>query len=1435
MNNIVVKRRTAPFGRSGGRTRQSGGVSTPRLSRSFQKRSPVKDGHFYIGDKDEIRQIRGNGNELVIAPDNKPFPGVPSEKIATSSERKDKLLRLQLFCQIRDKVRDILDLQSHYSDSDIEDPDSPPWADAQKELAHLYDLFVHHYGPVNAEDVRYVGPPNARGEQLTYKVYPNLREFREDPDSYLVASIEDFNTITGEALPGAIFTQRVVAPYSHVPRLKTAEEALEFCLMEKGEVDLGFMKELLGGKRRKKKIARELVDKNLMFLNPETEVWQPADIYLSGDVREKLDLAEEAAADDPRYEANVEALGSALPLPLTPADIDIALGMHWIPPEIIRQFAIECLGLEQVQVHYVGKFHSWRVYGAVADEITARHELGSEYRTTLDLLRSSLNNRQTVVNRQSLSSEANELQTEIAQSKQKEIEELFKVWVWSDEARAAQLCDIYNNMPFCRLVPPKITGRAAPPPGAAVSVSPRPHQANAIRRNIVSRDVPIGMLYAHEVGAGKTYAASWAAMEMKRLEKVDKPCFVVPNNMLVQFSRDYLKVNPRGNILVLEEDQFREDGQPLRSQDKLREFVKRAAGYEWDAIFITQSNFDALNTSPRVALQMLLDDIRECRALRYEDKYSDHFGTISYLFERASRQQNKLVRFFELEIDGEAPGSQNDKESALWREHFEELVNYDADHPAWDEFIDRISDPDAARFEDTGIDYLFIDEGQNYKNLEVSSRIPNMARPGSSRAGSLEQKLYYLGRKYESGNRISLMTGTPISNAISETYNMKRYMQPDFLKKCGFESFDAWIAMFGELVSAVEMAPEGNSYRVIERIAQYKNVPELMRMFQSFADIVLGDMLNLPLPKLKDDKHKIIEVPRNKKVAKVFEELSERADKVRDRLVDPADDNLLKITNEGRLATLHPKLVDPAANVNEPGKIEYLVEQLVERYEQNKDKVYTNDAGEPDEITGALQMVFGDAGVPGAADEFSVYHEVKRQLVAKGLPADSIRFIHDYDTDKKKAQLFEECRQGHVSVLIGTTQKLGTGTNVQKRLIAAHHLDAPWRPSDIIQRDGRIVRQGNQNDEVEVLRYVMKDSYDVFMWQTLERKIKFISQVMRGDISVRHLADNDETVLSYAEVKAAATGDKLVLEKADIENELANLKRLKMMHDHEVQRAMFHQRRIDHEMKGLQDKITRKTGIRDLMLADDSLLYPLQLGEETFDDAEQAGMSLKKIMRDVRKVLRESATGRSERTIGRLFGFPVRLLARVKVKEKAQDAEGNKDGKPQVQRDYRYKYKIKIGDPVHREVDYDAGDTRESQFERQLKHEAGFENDNETDEQDPAQTVAEAFDDNAQAVEQIKQSYVELADRLVHYYQNIDNALEKNRQTLAALDEELARIDELGRKPFEHQARFDKLNARLKEIDQTLLERTKQQKQKRRAARRAAIAGAGEAPSMKVG
>ena len=970
--------------------------------------------------------------------------------------------RIKGLIQIRDCVRKLIEYQT-------DDYPEEMIRTEQENLNRLYDVYTAKYGLINS-----------RGNYLA---------FASDESYFLLCSLEVLDDEGNFKRKADMFTKRTIKPHREVTSVETASEALALSIGEKARVDFPYMEQLAG--KTQAELVQDLQGVIFKVPNCEPVSYVAADEYLSGNVRNKLTIAELAAKNDPELAVNVEALKKVIPKDLSAAEISVRLGATWIPQEDIQRFVMELLtpssyAAGRLKVRYTPINGEWFIENKSSDmgNVKADSTYGTKRVSAYRIIEDTLNLRDTRIfdyvydehgNKKAV---FNAKETTAAQAKQEAIKQAFQDWIWKDPERRNRLVRYYNDT-FNSVRPREYDGSHITFGGISPEITLRPHQVNAIAHILYGGNT----LLAHKVGAGKTFEMVAAAQESKRLGLCQKSMFVVPNHLVGQWASEYLRLYPSANILVTTKRDFETGNR--------KKFCGRIATGDYDAVIIGHSQFEKIPMSierQREQLEKQLDDIE--RGIDDVQASKGEQFTVKQLMKTRKAIKTKLEKL-------------NDTKRK-------------------DTVID---------FEQLGVDRLFIDESHFYKNLYLYTKMRNVggiAQTEAQKSSDLFMKCRYLDEI--TGNRGTVFaTGTPVSNSMVELYSVQRYLQYDTLAQNGLQHFDSWASTFGETVTALELAPEGTNYRAKTRFAKFYNLPELMQMFREVADIQTADMLKLPVPKV--NYHNIKTKPSEIQTEMVAS-LAKRAEKVRARLVEPNIDNMLKITNDGRKLALDQRMIDPMLPDDPESKVNACVDNVYRIWEEHAD-------------TKATQLVFCDLSTPKNDGTFNVYDDMREKLIALGIPAEQIRFIHEATTDAQKKELFGKVRSGEVRVLFGSTPKMGAGTNVQDRLIAIHNLDCPWRPSDLEQRQGRIERQGNMFPEVEVYRYVTEQTFDAYLYQLVESKQKFISQIMTSKSPIRSAEDVDEVALSFAEVKMLATGDARFKEKMDLDIQVSKLRVLK--------------------------------------------------------------------------------------------------------------------------------------------------------------------------------------------------------------------------------------------------------------------------------------------------
>ncbi|OUQ34861.1 N-domain protein, SNF2 family [Faecalibacterium sp. An121] len=987
---------------------------------------------------------------------------------------------VELSDDAKDRVKGMVGLRSIVNELiayQLEDFPDADIADKQAELNAAYDAFSAKYGLLNDRK--------------------NGRLFEDDSSYYLLCSLENLDENGKLKSKADMFTKRTIRPERAVTHVDTPAEALAVSIGEKGRVDLPYMAELLGTPEDFERITGEL--RSVIFQDPSDQNWKTADEYLSGNVRNKLQIAKLAAANDPAFEVNVEALTKAQPKELEASEIDVRLGATWISPDIIQKFMNETFQIPfylryAIRVKFSPATAEWRIEGKTKtghNDVMAYETFGTVRASAYKILEDTLNLRDarvydTVEDDSGKPKRVlNKKETMLAGQKQQAIKDAFANWVWQDPQRRESLVKQYNEL-FNSTRPREYDGSHIHFVGMNPEITLREHQRNAIAHVLYGGNT----LLAHEVGAGKTFEMAASAMEAKRLGLCQKSLFVVPNHLTLQWAQEFLHLYPSAKLLVASKKDFETANR--------KKFCARIATGDYDAVIIGHSQFEKIPLSFERQERIIQEQIDEIQSGIAELKHSSgEKFTI--------KQMEKSRKQLEMKLEKLRATERKD---------------------------------DVVTFEELGVDRLFVDESHHFKNLFLVTKMRNVAGLSTSEAqksSDMFGKCRYMD-ELTGGRGVVFATGTPVSNSMVELFTVMRYLQYGTLQQKGLTHFDCWASTFGETTTSIELAPEGTGYRARTRFAKFFNLPELMTMFKEVADIKTSDQLHLPVP---EAKFETVLVKPSEIQKEMVQSLSERAGKINAGMVDASEDNMLCVTNDGRKIGLDQRLMNPLLPDDPNSKLNACVRNVLRIWEEGKE----------DRLT---QLLFCDLSTPKGDGQFNVYDDVKKKLLAAGVPESEVAFIHAADTEAKKKELFSKVRTGQVRILLGSTAKMGAGTNVQDRLVAVHHLDVGWKPSDMTQRNGRIIRQGNRNKEVQIYQYVTEGTFDAYLYQTLENKQRFIGQIMTSKSPVRSCEDVDEQVLSYAEVKALCAGNPLIKEKMNLDVEVAKLKVLKA--DHQSQK-----------------------------------------------------------------------------------------------------------------------------------------------------------------------------------------------------------------------------------------------------------------------------------------
>ena len=1038
--------------------------------------------------------------------------------------------RVKGMVKIRDATNELIRCQ-------MEEGSDEQITKLQGKLNEEYDTFTAKYGLLSS---------NA-----------NKRAFSQDSSYCLLTSLEFLDDKGNLKRKADIFTKRTIRRAETVTSVDTASEALAVSIGERAGVDLSYMAQLSG--KTEEELTEELA--GVIFKNPISEKWEPSDEYLSGNVREKLQIAKQFAEDYPEYQVNVQYLEQVQPKDLDASEIEARLGATWISEDYITRFMAETFHTpryyvgSKVKVQYAEVTGQWNVMGKNVDSygnalVTSTY--GTQRANAYRLLEDALNLRDTkiydtVQDAEGEHRELNRKETMLAQQKQELIKEEFKEWIFKDLHRREDLCKIYNER-FNSIRPREYDGSHIQFVGMNPEITLMPHQKNAVAHVLYGNNT----LLAHCVGAGKTFQMIAAGMESKRLGLSQKNLYVVPNHLTEQWGSDFLRLYPGANILVATKKDF----EPANR----KRFCSRIATGDYDAVIIGHTQFEKIPLSKERQIAMLEDQIAD----------------ITFSIEEAAHQAGQNYTIKQLEKTKKSLQARMKK------------------------LNDQTRKDDVVTFEQLGVDRLFVDESHGFKNLFLYTKMRNVAgisQTDAQKSSDMFMKCRYMD-ELTGGRGITFATGTPVSNSMTELYTIMRYLQYDTLMRMGMGHFDSWAATFGETVTAIELSPEGTGYRAKTRFARFFNLPELISIFKEAADIQTSDMLNLPVPEAEFINEVLKPSEEQQEMVSAF---SERAEEVRAGLVNPTVDNMLKITNDGRKCALDQRLLNELLPDAEKSKVNTCVENAFQVW----------DEGKADRTT---QLIFCDLSTPKGDGTFNVYDDVRNKLVARGIPKEEIAFIHEYNTETKKADLFAKVRAGQVRILMGSTPKLGAGTNVQDRLIALHHLDCPWKPSDLEQQEGRILRQGNQNDKVKIFRYVTENTFDAYMWQILENKQKFISQIMTSKSPVRACEDVDDTALSYAEIKALATGNPYIKEKMDLDVQVSKLKLLKANHTSQIYRLESDiAKNFPVQISALKERIAGmqidSQVVKSVDLQDNDT-FAMTVGNVLYEDKKEAGEAL---------------------------------------------------------------------------------------------------------------------------------------------------------------------------------------------------------------------------------
>ncbi|MDD3228040.1 MAG: helicase-related protein [Oscillospiraceae bacterium] len=1104
-----------------------------------------------------------------------------------------KAERIRGMLGITAAIRSLIDFQnSEYADIH-ELPPMEYEKQLQEHIAHLnqvYDAFVNKQGYLNS--------------------FANVMAFSRDANAPLLRSIEAERKGQKDVWEKtAIFYKATIKPKVLPKTVHSADQALMVSLNVKGKLDLAYMSWLYQRPDHRKTTPDEIIEElgDRIYQDPEDYTgnahtgWKTADEYLSGYVRDKLTVAISKAEEEPeRFSRNVEALRLVQPVPLTPQDISFTLGSTWIPPEIYQQFMYDTFqtapgnqegrfGIFLEFSRYSGAYHITSK-SAERTSVTANQSYGTDRMNAYDILETTLNLRPVEVKdpvdyidpdtgEEKTRYVLNKKETILAREKQAEIKLAFESWLFADPERGASLTKLYNDR-FNNIRPREYNGDDLLLPDMAEDIKLRKHQRDVIAHGLYGDS---NLLMAHEVGAGKTYAAIGLGYEMKRLGVIHKPLYAVPNHLVGEWATHYMKMYPNANILVAEKKDFEKKNR--------RRFVSRIATGEYDAVIMGHSSFELIGLS---------------------------------------RERQLAAMETELEAITDAIADQKSRDGKDWSLKQMKIFQSNLQF-RYDRLFKAEKKDDVVSFEELGVDALFVDEAHAYKNNFSYTKMRNVAGitgVSSQRAMDMHQKCQYI-NEMNNGRGVVYLTGTPISNTMAELYVLQKTLQPKALEERGLLMFDSWASTYGIIESSLEIKPEGSGYQMKNRFAKFHNLPELMNMFLMIADIKTADMLDLPTPKLKTGAVQVIKTEITPEQKRIVMELGERAEKIRNGEVDSSEDNFLKLTLEARLLSTDPRAIDPDLPNDPNTKLNVCARKTAEIYHETTEKCLT-------------QLIFCDQGTPKGDGSFNFYEATKEALIAQGVNPEEIAFIHDARTDVQREQLFEKVRSGEIRILLGSTSKMGTGMNVQNKLVALHHLDVPWRPSDLIQRNGRILRQGNNNPEISIFNYITEQTFDAYLWQILEQKQRYISQIMTGRSTLRSCEDVDSTMLQYAEFKALAVSDPRIKEKMETDNEISRLSVLKSAWQSQRNDLQYRiGKYYPSQITSTQRKIAGMETDLAVYTANKPAEFQMTIDGKLYDERAKAAEHFMVHSRKLGQIIGDSLD------IGSYAGFPVRLIRRM--------------------------------------------------------------------------------------------------------------------------------------------------------------------------------------------
>ena len=1498
---IIVNERKKPLtpGASARANKTAGSTVSPAHLTSPEEAETYKDGTYYIDEKYTIRRHNSNGEDtLVYAPRTyTPRNDEEKKRVADTFDKMQRYTRLKMLIEMRDLVQKILNQQESFEPEQNTDPDTPfPWAKDQETLKTLYQSFYETYGAINKFEFRPIGKLDANDDPIMTKAFSNVRKFRKDPTSWKVMSlVEEFDEDTGEARPGPIFEAQYISGRNTSLKIETPLDALRHSENKTGRIDFELMAKVLND-QPVVEIEKSLSKDKHIFLNPETNEWEFAADYFSGFIYEKLDAAEKAAKDDPRFKVNVSALKEITPPPTPVEEMDLTLGMSWIPPELIAEFAEEKLGLAGVKIDYVPQTHRWFVSGETESWLVSQVEFGTEYADSRHLLERTLNQMDPII-RKRRDEDGNELDPEMekisAKQRQEVLIEAFKDWILEDKDRRDHVNDTYNRKLNGFLARSDFDAGHIIYPGLSMQFQPREHQKQAAYRMGNGNT-----LLFHDPGTGKTASIIMGIQRMLATGQIKHACIVTPPAVLNQFAREWVRLFPNADIFDVKDDKLFEQGGPVSQQERLAVIARRSAQHQ--VTLMSKPAFDRIDISPQARIQLFLDKIRELDTQRgaFEEGSDAH----RHITKRIVKEKTKLKNFLlappqspqqitldESDLSENLTVAENDNIPSLneedeytdydefldmeeARDNYEDtkesnilgysqniyqreeeefhtlndLIYTDADQPAWKDFIAALSVPNSTYWEDFKFDHFTIDEAHSDRNLNVESRRMELSLQGSERAARTERKLTHM-RKTNPDCHYTASTGTALTNRMSEIFTWQRFMAPDHLKAVNIHCYDAWLATYGYQSTELEITPDLRNWEPRTRYRGYKSVPSLLSLFHNFTDNIVNADLSLNLPDVEGGSPQSILVERTPQLDEYAQEVWRRLDRIKNEKIDLVEndissimqtlqlekytgeiweridklqtedadltknvifdilsdfdlhqhtpelwrhieqiqegdpdqrkDNIIAIMHEMHQMAIDPRLAGRPKHPEYKSKIDVAAEHIAEIYHTEKDRRYNDPkTGKFLAGKGVCQLVTCDEGIPKTDGSFSSHMALKEKLIELGVPAHKIQFIHDYESQDKKMEFYRRCNTANIAVAIGTSQKLGVGANIQRKLRSLFLLTPSYLPADTQQTIARIVRQGNLNPEVKVAFLLQEGSSDTYRWQLNQRKARSIHQIRTGvdmQDTDSHAENADEYTSLFESLKLAAANDENVIAYGQVRAEYDRLsfqhKAYQTQKDRQLTRKDILQESINQSNKYIEAYTARKEAVSKTKTA-------ISIDGTDYKNAAEAGQALKTILRNSRASARAAENGIYETVIGAVHGF--NITAKTSVTTSERTASNDNQDESRTTKSYNYTITLTIDDPNGKiEIPVSSSDLAEKDFEKAFLKAAKSDED---------QNLTSEFENAVEEEESLMTAYANFANRLLESYTDLDSKISAETENIVNLSQQAEMLDALIATPFPH-------------------------------------------------